>query len=174
MSQCRFPDTGVKWKIRIWAPLRRRRHNQPRTFKLFSGAGNSSLRLTITTFPGGFTMRSIAICFVLALALSSCIHPIRTQNLAMQSWVGHSRGELVSKWGSPSSVVEDGLYQMFVYAETETNTTVTPPTVLQQGGKRPPLVISPGRANTKTRVVRQRIFWLDADGIVRKWSWKGL
>jgi hypothetical protein len=105
--------------------------------------------------------------FLTALLLSGCIHPIQTQNQLMNSWLHHSRDELVSKWGPPSSILQDGIYQMYIYTETETATKTTP-------GIQEEISNGPDRAVTTTRVVKQRTFWLDAGGTIRKWSWRGL
>jgi hypothetical protein len=95
----------------------------------------------------------------------------------MASWMGHSENELIADWGEPTRTVsDDNGGKIFVYELQRESTT---PAVLTThkcsqweadcvNGER--AVYQP--ASTQTWAVL-REFWINGDGVVYKWKWKG-
>lgn len=97
---------------------------------------------------------------------------------AMDSWMGHSRDDLIAGWGPPSQEMQGSNGTIIVYEYT---------------GQ----IVVPGRSQTHVNVYgydgggsaygtttyqpaqaipwsAYREFFLDADGKVYRWAWKGL
>ena len=78
--------------------------------------------------------------------------PINNQ---MQAWVGHSRDELITSWGAPQQTMNDGRGGIiYVYIQN----LPSPPDFIPAGFPVPQ---------------SQRIFWINSNGIIYNWSWKG-
>lgn len=104
-------------------------------------------------------------------------------NKVMQSWVGHHYSELITAWGPPQQVFDDGNGgRILVYTATRA-------------------WVVPGRATTYTTVnasvyddyiwgtstsyttfspaylqgyTAYRMFWISKSGYIYSWSWRGL
>ncbi len=108
-------------------------------------------------------------------------------DFSMKSWVGHSSNDLIASWGMPQQTLDDGKGgKMFIYTEERhyttpgysfSNTSGNLNTIW--GGRRS--YYSFGGSNTfgvytppqTTRWTVSRTFWVDKDGKVYRWAWKG-
>ena len=105
-------------------------------------------------------------------------------NKTMASWEGHGTGEMVSKWGPPTSTWSDGsggTVMAWVYSYTGMYTPATSYTessgrvdrsgygLALNGTSR--TVYYPAMSTTWTSY---RIVWADRSGIIYRWAWKGL
>jgi hypothetical protein len=101
---------------------------------------------------------------LLALALSaalalSCV----SISKQMSAWEGRHIDELIEEWGEPARTEElDDGYTAYTW---EFERTPRP----QGSGP----VTSAYRAGPATPYTALRTFLVDADGIIRKWSWEG-
>ena len=73
----------------------------------------------------------------------------------MASWQGSHYNEVIAAWGPPTQVLEDPPGQSMTWASTRT--------VYVPVGQ---LVVARNLASTRT-------FWVDADGIIYRWAWRG-
>ena len=125
--------------------------------------------------------RFLFACFVL-MVMSSCMTPSK-MNTIMDSWTNSHESDLIAAWGPPQQVMSDGRDgKVFIYTQQVNYTT-------------------PGTATTTTNVngygygntanvygtsyttynpsqtygyQRQRIFFINSDGQIYRWSWRGL
>src|SRR3989442_198088 len=112
---------------------------------------------------------------LLALLVCSCVHPVRRTNQAMASWQGATSTQLLMSWGPPTQILQDGPLQVYVYTQTITTTQPATETIVNAGTiARPRPVIVPLTPATTNSYSKYRMFWIDADGRIVKWSWKGL
>lgn len=77
----------------------------------------------------------------------------------INSWVGHTRVELLEGWGPPTNIIEDGGRQVLVYDQS--NTILIPSPAGMWGPILP------------VRTERYVMFWLDEEGTIYKITWKG-
>jgi hypothetical protein len=97
----------------------------------------------------------------------------------MQSWIGHSYSELMASWGPPTQVFSDGKGgQIFVYAYNRLwirpGVATTAYSANAYGGYvygSATTVYSPAYVQGYTAY---RMFWIDSDGIIYSWAWRGL
>ncbi|MDA2923759.1 hypothetical protein MYX65_03715 [Acidobacteria bacterium AH-259-L09] len=96
----------------------------------------------------------------------------KRMNKIMDSWMSHSYSDLVSEWGPPSQVLDIGatgnkivvyLYneETLIYPGTATAVTTGTTTNVTY---RPPI---------KLKWTKYRMFWINSDGIIYRWAWKG-
>jgi hypothetical protein len=110
-------------------------------------------------------------------ASTSCVSAGDRISKDMASWVGHTENELIADWGNPTrQVSDDNGGKIFVY---EFQRESTSPAVLTthkcasweadcvNGGR---AVYQPSSTSPWT-VLRE--FWIDGDGVIYKWKWKG-
>ena len=113
-------------------------------------------------------MKKLAILFLLVatIASSGCASRV---NEIMQSWVGQHKGDLIASWGPPNQVASDGRGgEILIY------------------GSYVDLGQTPGRATTdywgnvtytapqKRGYQRTRMFYVNPEGYIYMWRWKGL
>lgn len=95
--------------------------------------------------------------FALSLLFVGCASRVNNFHERMDTWIGHSRAEVIDGWGKPSSVLDDGEGgEILVYRYTRRVYTGTP---LYGGG----LIL----------IKKIRRFYVNGDGIVYTWSYKG-
>jgi hypothetical protein len=89
--------------------------------------------------------KAVVYAFLLSLCFlnTGCFSHIAAQNdAAMESWVGHSEGELIAAWGPPPFVRDDG-----------------------RGGK---VLVYGGIYQHQF----QRMFYVNPSGIIYSWRWQ--
>jgi len=114
----------------------------------------------------------IFLCLILAVLLGGCGGNI---SKTMATWIGHPSSELIASWGPPTRVMGDGKDgQLFIYesgrsfsspgyATTQTSGTISRP--LYQTTYSPPVT---------SGYTASRTFWVNGEGTIYSWSWKGL
>lgn len=100
------------------------------------------------------------------LLLSGCAGRIE---VVMESWVGAHESELVERWGPPDSVVSDGKGGTILTYEGAGKVGESRGQVKVNAVGRV-TVTSPKQHTYK----RYRMFYVDKDGIIYSWKWKGL
>jgi hypothetical protein len=140
-------------------------------------------------------MRSLKLTVLTcALVLSGCMTSDKMNKL-MDSWSGHNMNNLIAAWGPPSSTMADGSGgQILIYDQsrqmvlpgsaTTTTTGMANGTTIYNGNG------SFGTANTNVYstaqsqtiynpptvipINRKRMFWVNGQGTIYRWSWQGL
>ena len=103
-------------------------------------------------------------------------------NKMMKSWVDHHYGDLIASWGPPQEVFDDGrggriliytiqrqwtnpgtsktrttgsatMWDSFIWGSTTSKTTYRPPQT--------------------HKWTAYRMFWINEDGIIYRWAWRG-
>ncbi len=112
---------------------------------------------------------SIIIC-----SLAGCVTSSK-MNEVMSSWMGHNVNDLIASWGPPSTVLSDGNGgQILAYDQSRQFVT--------QGSSSTTVnyIGNMAFANTTSspgsviNIRRSRIFWVDSNGLIYRWSWRGL
>ncbi|SRR6266508_5471973 len=78
----------------------------------------------------------------------------------MASWMGHHQSELIASWGPPQRTASDGAGgTVLIYLEyrSQVGRTGSVLGALTAGGS-----------------VAERMFYVNADGIIYRWRWRGL
>ncbi len=101
---------------------------------------------------------------ILTLCVSGCTSPSKV----MQSWVGSHQSDLIASWGPPNRTASDGkggtilIYEQYVnlgqtpgHATTDYFGNITYTAPQQQGYQ------------------RSRMLWVDENGVIYRWKWKG-
>lgn len=97
--------------------------------------------------------------------------------------MGHHYSDVVGEWGPPTRVLDDGAGgQMIIWEETVSYTTPghattkRSDTIISGGGR----VLSEPSYDTTyippetTTYTKSRTFWVNSEGIIYNWAWKGL
>ena len=112
------------------------------------------------------------------LLLSGCAGMSASRTEMMQSWVGKHESELIKSWGPPQQEKSDGkggrilVYsQITTYTQPGTSTTqvysygfIARP---QYGAR---TTYTPAQTYSSERT---RMFWVDENGYIYHWQWKG-
>jgi hypothetical protein len=101
----------------------------------------------------------------------------------MDSWMGHHQSDLIANWGPPQQVIDDGQGgKIFVYSNNRSYTSPGTSTTNVTGS-------AYGLGNTAygnatgyttynppqtTSYTAHRMFWVDGNGRIYRWAWKGL
>lgn len=128
-------------------------------------------------------MRNYVLAVLLGfMGLISCMTPTKV-NTIMESWMGSNESDLIAAWGAPQQVMSDGSDgKVFIYSQQVSYTT--PATSYTTGN-------ATGYTYGNTTSVygntyttynpshtygyqKQRIFFINSDGRVYRWSWRGL
>jgi hypothetical protein len=105
-------------------------------------------------------------------------------NDIMKSWEGQHQSNLLAKWGPPSQTIADGsgghvwIYTAQRQFQTAPATaTTTMDTTVQNYGN---TSYGYGRAITTFNPAQTagwqayRMFWINSDGVIYRWAWKGM
>lgn len=112
-------------------------------------------------------------------------------NKTMESWMGHNVNDLIASWGPPQQTMSDGQGgQIFIYTQTRqwTNPGQATTNTFGQvntygsyyGNNYSGNTYGSAQSTTtytppKTYGYRsQRMFWVDSNGRIYRWAWKGL
>ena len=87
---------------------------------------------------------------------------------AMNSWVGSHYSDMMLKWGPPTYSTSDGKGGQILVYQYDRN-----------GGSIPGYATKIGKtifytAPQNISYTAERMFWVNADGIIYSWRWKGL
>jgi hypothetical protein len=125
-------------------------------------------------------MKRVCLALSLVLILVGCAGRI---NRVMNSWVGQHYSALIASWGPPEQILPDGSggnilswtvtrsFSTPGSATTQTTGTATVSGNTASGQASSYTIYNPPRTYTR-RVYRA--FWVNSDGIVYKWAWRGL
>ena len=126
-------------------------------------------------------MKSIQrlVLLLIITAITGCASIDKT----MESWMGHHQSDLIASWGPPQQVMDDGQGgKIFVYAATRSFTSPGTSTTTVTGS-------AYGYGNTAygsatgyttynppqtTSYDAYRMFWIDSNGRIYRWAWRGL
>ena len=118
---------------------------------------------------------------IIALALvTGCAARI---NAIMQSWEGNHVSDLIASWGPPTQVVPDGSGgQILIYASTRAFTAPGYSTTTITGSTYGSGTYAYGQATghttytppTTTSYTAYRMFWVNEQGRIYRWAWRGL
>jgi hypothetical protein len=119
---------------------------------------------------------------LLVTLLFSLVGCVARMDKVMSSWVGNSYGNVVAAWGPPDQILDDGASgKILVYTKIRsytvpgTATTHTSGTATANGS-----TVYGYSTSTTTLYPRPNVFWkvyrmlwLNRNGIVYRWSWRG-
>ena len=122
---------------------------------------------------------------VLAFGLTGCASSV---NELMESWMGHSAEDLIASWGPPAQVLDNpNGGKIYVYHQDAQvylpGTSPTPGSsyttgyIDANGNWQSTTTYNPGSPGTPGQTLdfkRTRVFFVNAQGIIYRWSWQGL
>ena len=112
-------------------------------------------------------MKKILSIFLLIVFLFSGCFTKRISE-TMQSWVGHHKSSLIQSWGPPSSISDDGKGgEIYIYNFNRNLNTTHTTTYNQYNNS----LNTTSRNNSYTA---NRMFFINKDGNIYNWRWKGL
>ena len=122
-------------------------------------------------------MKKIAILLILFIAVTSITSCMTAEkmNEIMSSWKGHHFSDLIAAWGPPRQTLDDGQGgRIMTWTETRSYTAPGQATTQSYGLLSNPsyhTTYTPGQTRTWTNT---RTFWVDSNGIITRWAWRGL
>ena len=129
-------------------------------------------------------MRRNNLIVVLIIVLAfSFISGCASINKTMQSWVGNHQSDLIASWGPPQQVMDDGRGgRIFIYPTTRSLTSPGHSTTTVTGSAYGSGSYAYGSATGYTTYTppqtssynAYRMFWIDSNGYVYRWAWRGL
>lgn len=127
---------------------------------------------------------SLALLILMAVCMSGCYGKVKNRiNNTMASWEGHHYSELLSSWGPPQQVLDDGSGgRVLIYSQTRSWTTPGQATTttdmratqwdnLIWGNATSTTTYTPGQTYGYTS---WRMFFIARDGRIYRWAWRGL
>jgi hypothetical protein len=123
----------------------------------------------------------VAVLPVLLITLSGCL--AGRMNSIMSSWQGHHYSELITRWGPPQAVYEDGQGgRILVYTQVRQWTTPGQLTTATTGTATIYDNMIWAQAQTYGQYTPPqthgytawRMFNIDRRGVIYSWSWRGL
>ena len=112
--------------------------------------------------------------YVISLCLVFCAGCMTEQkmNEIMKSWEGSNIDDVIASWGPPSQVIDDSRGgKIMTWTEFRSYTSPGTATTTNYGFGTSYTNYTPGQTATWTN---SRTFWVDGNGIIYKWAWKGL
>jgi hypothetical protein len=101
--------------------------------------------------------------YLFLLLLLSCAGP----NKIMSSWLGEHQSKLYQQWGPPHHITEDGAGgKILIYYSTVTNQV--PGMIVNQGNG-----VTTYTTPMETGYEKNRMFYVDTDGRIYAFRWKG-
>ncbi len=136
-------------------------------------------------------MKKIFMTLIVLFVLSTSLGCVAAINKTMESWMGHNINDLIASWGPPEQSMPDGQGgQILIYAQTRqwtnpghatTNTYGTANTYGNYNGNTYRGNTYGSATSTTTYTPpqtygynAQRMFWVDNNGTIYRWSWRGL
>lgn len=125
-----------------------------------------------------------AICLLISVVLiSGGLTGCAVVNSQMKSWEGCNVNDLIASWGPPQQTMSDGQGgQILIYSQVKQWTTpgyvTTTSNANVYGG--PYNAYGTGTSQTvynppqTSGYCAQRMFWVNSNGTIYKWAWKGL
>jgi hypothetical protein len=117
---------------------------------------------------------------LMAVALVGCAARITR---VMASWQGNNFNNLMASWGPPDQVFEDGSGgRVLVWTATRSYTTPGSATTQTTGSATTNGNTVWGTASSRTNYNPSqthqwrvyRMFWVNRDGVIYRWAWRGL
>ena len=129
-------------------------------------------------------MRRNALVFIVIFVFAvSFISGCSSINKNMQSWMRHHQSDLIASWGPPQQVMDDGRGgKIFIYSTTRSFTSPGHSTTTVTGSAYGSGNYAYGSATGYTSYTppqtssynAYRMFWIDSNGYVYRWAWRGL
>ena len=123
---------------------------------------------------------AIVAVLLLLITLTGCA---ARMNKVMMSWQGHNFNDLLASWGPPNQVFDDGAGgRVMVWTATRSYTTPGSSTTQTTGSATITGDTIWGNATSHTTYNpgqtyqwnTSRTFWINRDGYVYRWAWRGL
>ena len=123
----------------------------------------------------------ISLLCAAVLLMTGCIKRINT---AMNSWVGLHESALIQSWGPPAQIAGDGQGgKIFIYESSrqwqtpdtrQQNTTMNGRVDSSGNISGTATTTTTGQAPTVQGYTTSRMFFINANGYIYSWRWKGL
>jgi len=122
----------------------------------------------------------ILLATISIFSLSGCAGQI---NQTMQSWMGHHYSELIGSWGPPQQVFDDGRSgRILIWTQVRSYTSPGTSTTQTYGQATAYDDYIWGSATSHTTYTppqtygytAYRMFYIDKDGLIYNWTWRGL
>jgi hypothetical protein len=117
---------------------------------------------------------------IAGVAASGCAARV---NRIMESWMGHNISEVIASWGPPQQVIDLGAQgKLFVWSAVRSFTTPGSATTTTTGSVTAFGNMATGSAYSTTTYnppqttsyAATRSFWVDTNGTIYRWTWRGL
>ncbi len=114
-------------------------------------------------------------CLILLLSVTGC-GAGKKLSATMDAWKGHHQAELIRSWGPPDRTDSDGQGgQVLTWLRDRGNRSKTSTTyntgVKGPGGED---IIVTNTSGGGKREPATRMFWVNEEGIIYSWRWRGL
>ena len=113
-------------------------------------------------------MKTISRCIVPA-ALIAIATGCTSPSTVMQAWVGHHQGDLIQSWGPPTRTTSDGRGGEILVYEYDRNMGQIPGRAVRNYDGS--VSYTSPQSNG---YVASRMFWVNKEGIIYTWQWKGM
>ena len=122
----------------------------------------------------------IAMVLLILTSLTSCV---ARMNKVMISWQGHNFNDVIASWGPPDQVFDDGSGgRVMVWTANRSYTTPGSATTRTTGSATAIGNTVSGSATSRTvynpaqtyQWKAYRIFWVNKEGSIYRWAWRGL
>ena len=125
-------------------------------------------------------VRRIFLITLLLAVMSGCAARV---NRVMASWQGQNFSDLIAAWGPPDQTFDDGAGgKILAWTRTRSYTTPGSATTQATGSATAIGNTAYGTATSRTTYTPPvtyswrvyRMFWVNKDGVVYRWAWRGL
>ncbi len=115
--------------------------------------------------------KASCVIFLCVIFCAGCMTE-QKMNEIMKSWEGSHIDDLIAQWGPPKQVLDDGRGgKIMTWIESHSYTSPGTATTTDYGFETSYTNYTPGQTISWGN---SRTFWVDKNGIIYKWAWKGL
>lgn len=112
-------------------------------------------------------MGLMLVLLALVITALGCASHDKKLSEVMESWVGHDISDCIAKWGPPQQVLDiKGGNKIYTWSSSRSYTAPGYMAADGFGG----VNVYQGQTRTSTST---RSFWVDSDGRIYRWAWKG-
>ena len=117
-------------------------------------------------------MKAIILYSAFCILLAGCGSEISE---VMESYIGHHNSTLITNWGPPTHTMDDGDGgKLFIYEYGRSFSTQGHATTTPYGLRSNPYYETVYTPPQTTSYAASRTFWINGDGYIYRWAWKGI
>ncbi len=112
-------------------------------------------------------------CLILLLSVTGWANRGKKISATMDAWKGHHQAELIRSWGPPDETDPDGKGGQVLTWLLDRGGSTTTATTLKVDSDICPQCSDVTVYRERTRQAASRMFWVDKEGIIYFWRWRG-